>query len=70
MLIYSRLQISSSMKEYEVSLVRKGDQMTFEERKPVRSREQIVGYLEWLEENYPEEYQLMVLASSLVYPEM
>lgn len=58
------------MREYEVSLVRKGAQMHFEQRKPVRSREQIAGYLEWLEEKYPEEYQLMVLASSLVYPEV
>lgn len=57
------------MREYEVSLVRKGAQMTFQERKPV-SCEQIAGYLEWLEENYPEDYQLMVLASSLVYPEL
>lgn len=58
------------MREYEVSLVRKGAQTTFQERKPVHSREQIAGYLEWLEENYPEDYQLMVLASSLVYPEV
>ena len=58
------------MREYEVSLVRKDAQVHFEERKPVRTREQIADYLEWLEENYPEEYQLMVLASSLIYPEL
>jgi hypothetical protein len=63
------------MREYPIRLVRKGNQIHFEERKLDRCRlENVAGYLGWLREKYPDDYQMLVTLNnngeSLVYPEV
>lgn len=62
------------MREYPIKLVRKGNQVRFEERKLDRSKlEKVGGYLEWLQTNYPDDYQMLVTLNnngeSLIHPE-